>query len=229
MYTGQPYSSVTGLYYFGARYYDPTVGRFITEDSYEGDDSDPMTLNRYIYGRDNPERYTDSSGHMYVVSTGGGGAIAGNPTITISSAVTTTNWNAPHVLIRTTTSTQTVTLTSDTYTVAVTTTTTSMTTYINMNPVSKSSTTSTTTTTSSTSACMGSIGAVSLMVPEGFGALEAAEAAGVEIGGTLAAVGVLTVGVGLPLILLFVAYYVVTYNVQCPNYNPPPRWSSGER
>ncbi len=64
MYIGQPYSSVTGLYYLGARYYDPTIGRFITEDSYEGDDNDPMTLNRYIYGRDNPERYEDPSGHM---------------------------------------------------------------------------------------------------------------------------------------------------------------------
>ena len=25
---------------------------------------DPMTLDRYIYGRDNPERYTDPNGHM---------------------------------------------------------------------------------------------------------------------------------------------------------------------
>ncbi|HYA55283.1 MAG TPA: RHS repeat-associated core domain-containing protein, partial [Nitrososphaerales archaeon] len=46
-----------------ARYYDPTIGRFITEDSYGGDDNDPMTLNRYIYGRDNPERYVDPNGH----------------------------------------------------------------------------------------------------------------------------------------------------------------------
>jgi len=53
---GEPGSSVTGLYYFGARYYDPTIGRFITEDSYEGDDNDPMSLNMYMHGRDNPER-----------------------------------------------------------------------------------------------------------------------------------------------------------------------------
>ena len=74
MYIGQPYSSVTGLYYFGARYYDPTIGRFITEDSYGGDDNDPMTLNRYIYGRDNPERYVDPNGHMLLVAEGGGGS-----------------------------------------------------------------------------------------------------------------------------------------------------------
>ena len=68
MYIGQPYSSVTGLYYLGARYYDTTIGRFISEDSYEGDDNDPMSLNRYAYGRDNPERYTDTSGHYYVTA-----------------------------------------------------------------------------------------------------------------------------------------------------------------
>jgi len=86
MYTGQPYSSVTGLYYFGARYYDPTIGRFITEDSYEGDDNDPMTLNRYVYGRDNPERYEDPSGHMLLVAEGGGG---GSPVAVITTQVVT--------------------------------------------------------------------------------------------------------------------------------------------
>ncbi len=35
-YTGEPYDSATGLYYFGARYYDPTIGRFVTQDSYPG-------------------------------------------------------------------------------------------------------------------------------------------------------------------------------------------------
>ena len=64
MYTGEPYDSVTGLYLFGARYYDPTIGRFITEDSYSGNDNDPMTLNRYIYARDNPEKIVDPSGHF---------------------------------------------------------------------------------------------------------------------------------------------------------------------
>jgi len=39
-----------------------------------GDDSDPMTLNRYIYGRDNPGRYSDPSGHMLLVAEGGGGS-----------------------------------------------------------------------------------------------------------------------------------------------------------
>jgi len=69
MYTGKAYDASTGLYYLMARYYDPTIGRFITEDSYAGDDSDPMTMNRYVYARDNPERYSDPDGHMFVVET----------------------------------------------------------------------------------------------------------------------------------------------------------------
>ncbi|HEV2225634.1 MAG TPA: RHS repeat-associated core domain-containing protein, partial [Nitrososphaerales archaeon] len=65
MYTGKPQDSATGLYYFGARYYDPTTGRFVTQDSYAGHMNDPMSLNRYIYARDNPERYVDPTGQMY--------------------------------------------------------------------------------------------------------------------------------------------------------------------
>ena len=63
-YTGRPLDSATGLYYMGARYYDPTTGRFVTEDSYQGNVNDPITLNRYLYARDNPMRYTDPTGHM---------------------------------------------------------------------------------------------------------------------------------------------------------------------
>jgi RHS repeat-associated protein len=64
MYTGKPYDSTTGLYYYEARYYDDSMGRFVTEDSYSGDKNDPMTMNRYVYGRDNPEKYVDPTGHF---------------------------------------------------------------------------------------------------------------------------------------------------------------------
>ncbi|HEV2225974.1 MAG TPA: RHS repeat-associated core domain-containing protein [Nitrososphaerales archaeon] len=65
MYTGKPQDSNTGLYYFGARYYDTTTGRFVTQDSQRGNKNDPMTMNLYIYARDNPERYVDTNGHMF--------------------------------------------------------------------------------------------------------------------------------------------------------------------
>lgn len=52
----------TGLIYFGARYYDPAIGRFITPDPVEGDIYDPRSLNRYAYGYNNPLRYVDPWG-----------------------------------------------------------------------------------------------------------------------------------------------------------------------
>ena len=78
MYTGKMYDSATGLYYLMARYYDSTIGRFVTEDSYGGDENDPMTMNRYIYASDNPERYSDPDGHMFVVETDSGQEVGGD-------------------------------------------------------------------------------------------------------------------------------------------------------
>jgi RHS repeat-associated protein len=53
----------TGLYYYGARYYDPSISRFITEDSpqYSNNIQDPLSLNRYIYVKNNPETINDPS------------------------------------------------------------------------------------------------------------------------------------------------------------------------
>lgn len=46
-----------------ARYYNPGIGRFITEDSYLGEDSDPLSLNLYTYCYNNPVNFFDPSGH----------------------------------------------------------------------------------------------------------------------------------------------------------------------
>ena len=69
-FTGK-FAATTGLMYFGARWYDTSIGRFITQDSFVGSIVDPMSLNRYIYARDNPMRMVDPTGHYYVISTGG--------------------------------------------------------------------------------------------------------------------------------------------------------------
>jgi RHS repeat-associated protein len=50
------------LYYFGARYYDSSLGRFITRDSRKGRISDPQSLNRYSYCFNNPLRFKDDFG-----------------------------------------------------------------------------------------------------------------------------------------------------------------------
>jgi len=64
-YTGQRNDSAIGLYYYGARYYDPALGRFVQADTIVQDLRNPQTLNRYSYTGNNPMRYVDPSGHIY--------------------------------------------------------------------------------------------------------------------------------------------------------------------
>ena len=52
----------TGLYYYGARYYDPDTGRFISRDPLVGDLESPQTLNRYTYCANNSLKYVDPTG-----------------------------------------------------------------------------------------------------------------------------------------------------------------------
>jgi RHS repeat-associated protein len=61
-FTGQRQES-TGLYYYGARYYDPVIGRFISADTIIPNFANPQSLNRYSYCLNNPVKYTDSSGN----------------------------------------------------------------------------------------------------------------------------------------------------------------------
>lgn len=62
-YTGEYQDEESGLIYLRARYYDPTMGRFISEDTYEGDITNPLTLNLYTYVLNNPLIYIDPTGH----------------------------------------------------------------------------------------------------------------------------------------------------------------------
>ncbi|MCK4233184.1 RHS repeat-associated core domain-containing protein [candidate division WOR-3 bacterium] len=56
----------TGLYYYGARYYDKSIGRWISPDpaSYPSDLrlNDPQSFNPYVYCRNNPLNYLDPDG-----------------------------------------------------------------------------------------------------------------------------------------------------------------------
>ncbi|MCU0666098.1 MAG: FG-GAP-like repeat-containing protein [Candidatus Omnitrophica bacterium] len=55
----------SGLYFYGARYYDPEIGRFITTDTIVQAPYDPQSLNRYSYCRNNPLNYVDPTGHSW--------------------------------------------------------------------------------------------------------------------------------------------------------------------
>jgi RHS repeat-associated protein len=54
------------LYYYGARYYDPDLGRFITRDPLKGKIFFPETLNPYSYCKNNPIKYTDTWGLQWI-------------------------------------------------------------------------------------------------------------------------------------------------------------------
>src|SRR3989338_10198769 len=56
-FTGKTYDGTTGLHYYGARYYDPELGRFIQPDSIVPYPYDPQSFNRYSYCRNNPIIY----------------------------------------------------------------------------------------------------------------------------------------------------------------------------
>ncbi|QOI49818.1 RHS repeat-associated core domain-containing protein [Leptospira interrogans] len=62
-FTGQIEDKETGLYYYKARYYEPTLGRFLQADSVIAPDS-VNGMNRYMYVDGNPVSYTDPSGHI---------------------------------------------------------------------------------------------------------------------------------------------------------------------
>jgi RHS repeat-associated protein len=51
-----------GLVYAGARYYDPALGRFLSDDPVRFTESNPMSFNRYAYANNNPYKYVDPDG-----------------------------------------------------------------------------------------------------------------------------------------------------------------------
>lgn len=82
-FTGQEEDIETGLYYYGARYYDPAIGRFITADSIVPNFADPQSLNRYSYTLNNPIIYTDPNGNFPWFAVLAGAAFGG-----VMSAIT---------------------------------------------------------------------------------------------------------------------------------------------
>ncbi|MEO0095185.1 MAG: RHS repeat-associated core domain-containing protein [candidate division WOR-3 bacterium] len=76
-FTGKEYEN-SGVYYFGARYYDPWLGRFLTPDPLgKFDSQDPRTLNPYIYCLNNPVRFIDPDGELPLIAAYGIGVAVG--------------------------------------------------------------------------------------------------------------------------------------------------------
>jgi len=91
-YTGEP-SDASGLTYLRARYYDPSIGRFLSRDPFGGFVSSPLSLNRYSYVANNPATRVDPSGNfppLIAVVAGAAliGGVAGALGYVVSSVVT---------------------------------------------------------------------------------------------------------------------------------------------
>ncbi len=56
-FTGHQFDAATGLVYARARYYDPTIGRFLSQDP-------EAAINPYVYAFDAPLEFTDPTGRM---------------------------------------------------------------------------------------------------------------------------------------------------------------------
>lgn len=102
-FTGQPFDAETGLICLGRRFYDPRLGRFISPDRVVPGIYLPDAWNRYIYGRNNPLRYTDPTGCFWadffaalgmaflVAGLIVAGAFTGGTTWAVAGVVITTN------------------------------------------------------------------------------------------------------------------------------------------
>ena len=65
-FTGQLFDAAPGLYYYGARYYDASVGHFTQPDPIVEDLRRPQTLSRYAYVSNDPLNATDPTGNFLV-------------------------------------------------------------------------------------------------------------------------------------------------------------------
>jgi RHS repeat-associated protein len=93
-YAGEEHDQDTGLYYYGARFYDPDLGRFITEDPEGGSLKISQTLNSYVYVINNPLRYSDPDGAVLHIAIGAlVGMAIGMIGYTIYTYATGGEWN----------------------------------------------------------------------------------------------------------------------------------------
>lgn len=64
LFTNQEFDNESELYYYNAKYYNPTLGRFISRDPMLGRKGDVLSKNSYIYVKNNPLKYVDPTGEI---------------------------------------------------------------------------------------------------------------------------------------------------------------------
>ena len=79
LFTSQKLDASIGLYWYGSRAYDQSLGRFVCPDSIVPSPGNPQSLNRYCLHLQQPVRYTDPSGHSSGTWDGKGVVVYDNP------------------------------------------------------------------------------------------------------------------------------------------------------
>lgn len=69
-FTGHTEDVNSDLVYMQQRYYDPSIGRFLSVDPVAADPNNTKTMNRYAYANNNPYRYTDPDGQLPIAVLG---------------------------------------------------------------------------------------------------------------------------------------------------------------
>ena len=64
--TGKERDDESGLDYFGVRYYDSTVAKWLSPDSVTHHAHDPQSLNKYAYARNDPVNLIDPDGREWL-------------------------------------------------------------------------------------------------------------------------------------------------------------------
>ena len=103
-YTGQREESSLGLYYYGARWYDPALSRWIQPDSLIPESTQGVQAwDRFAYVNNSPILFNDPSGHCLLLCTiiigAAVGAIVGAVGYTAYTVATGTEFNSSHMLL----------------------------------------------------------------------------------------------------------------------------------
>lgn len=74
-FTGREFDSEIGLYFYRARQYEPSTGRFLQEDPVGGALLNPSSQNKYLYVGNQPLNFVDPSGRVLLVLNVGFGVV----------------------------------------------------------------------------------------------------------------------------------------------------------
>ena len=98
LFAGEQFDAGLDNYYLRARYYNQKAGRFTQQDTYLGNNSDPITLHKYLYANADAINGIDPSGNMTMLQVGATVGLVGtlaqisNPAFILMGQELTQGW-----------------------------------------------------------------------------------------------------------------------------------------